>query len=57
MADTCRTVKRKCELCEVRLIVAKDYGGIMIMQCPNCQREYWYVRTCKPIWKLWRGDD
>ena len=55
--DGCSRVKRKCEHCEIRLVIVKDFESLLVMKCPRCQREYWYFRSCTPIWKLWRADE
>lgn len=32
-------LKRKCEYCNIRLVVAKKDGNLIVAKCPGCQCE------------------
>jgi hypothetical protein len=51
--DECkRPVRKICQQCLVVMATVHEDGTLVIMKCPKCQCEYWYLRTCKPIWEV-----
>jgi len=33
------TINRRCEYCDIRLVITNEGPGILIAACPRCKRE------------------